>query len=48
MQIELSLARLYEGQSLYHNMLDYIVNLGFELYDILPVFSEKKWKTSVI
>ena len=42
MQIELSLAHLYEGQSLYHNMLDYIINLGFELYDILPVFSDKK------
>jgi FkbM family methyltransferase len=49
MQIELSLVHLYEGQSLYHNMLDYIINLGFELYDILPVFSDKKkWKASAI
>jgi len=41
-QIELSLVHLYEGQSLYHNMLGYIINLGFELYDILPVFRDKK------
>lgn len=48
-QIELSLVHLYEGQSLYHNMLDYFINLGFELYDILPVFSDKKkWKASAI
>jgi len=42
MQIEFSLVPLYEGQSFFLDMLDYIINLGFELYDILPVFSDKK------
>jgi len=42
MQIELSLVLLYENQLLFLDMLDYITNLGFEIYDILPVFKDRQ------
>lgn len=42
MKIELSLVPLYEGQLLFLDMLDYIANLGFELWDILPGFRDKQ------
>ena len=41
MKIELSLVPLYEGQLLFLDMLDYITNLGFELWDISPGFRDK-------
>jgi hypothetical protein len=42
MKIELSLVPLYEGQLLFPEMLDYITNLGFELWDISPGFRDKQ------
>ena len=39
-RIELSLKPLYENQMLFLDMLDYITDLGFELYDILPGFRD--------
>lgn len=42
MKIELSLVPLYEGQLLFLDMLDYINDLGFELYDILPGFRDRQ------
>lgn len=39
-QIELSLVPLYENQLLFLGMLDYITNLGFELWDISPGFRD--------
>ena len=41
-QIELSLVPLYENQLLFRDMLDYITNLGFELWDMLPVFRDRQ------
>ena len=41
-QIELSLVPLYENQLLFLGMLDYITNLGFELWDISPGFRDKQ------
>jgi FkbM family methyltransferase len=37
-QVELSMLPLYEGQSLFEDMLERIAALGFELFSILPVF----------
>lgn len=42
MKIELSLVPLYEGQLPFLDMLDYITNLGFELWDISPGFRDKQ------
>lgn len=42
MKIELSLAPLYEGQLLFLDMLGYITNLGFELWDVSPGFRDKQ------
>lgn len=42
MKIELSLVPLYEGQLLFLDMLDYITNLGFELWDISAGFRDKQ------
>ena len=41
-QIELSLLPFYEGETLFYDMLSYIINLGFELYDIFPPFFRDK------
>ena len=41
-QIELSLTPLYENQLLFIDMLNYITNLGFEFYDILPGFRDRQ------
>lgn len=40
MQIELSLVPLYESQLFFLDMLNYITNLGFELWDISPGFRD--------
>ena len=42
MEVELSLTPLYNGQMLFHDMLEYISLLGFELIDILPEFRHQK------
>lgn len=41
-QTELSLVTLYEDQLLFDEMIDYIVRLRFELYDIFPGFRNKQ------
>ncbi len=40
-QLELSLIPLYEGQILFRDMLDKMDDLGYELYAILPGFTDK-------
>ena len=42
MQIELSLVPLYKSQLLFLDMLVYITNLGFELWDISPGFRDRQ------
>lgn len=41
-QLELSLVPLYEGQSLYQEMIQKMEAIGFELWSISPVFVEPK------
>lgn len=41
-QIELSLVPLYEGQLLYREMIEFLEQLGYELYAVVPGFSELK------
>ena len=41
MQIELSLVPLYEEQALFVDLLDKIYSLGYELYDITPIFLDQ-------
>ena len=41
MQIELSLVPLYEEQVLFSDLLEKIYSLGYELYDITPVFLDQ-------
>lgn len=42
LEMELSLAPLYEGQLLFREMLDKATALNFELFDLIPVFRDKK------
>ncbi len=42
LQIELSLVPLYEGQVLFSEMLNRIVEMGFELHALAPVFADRK------
>jgi FkbM family methyltransferase len=39
-QLELSLVSLYEGQPLYEEMIDMLKNWGYDLYAILPAFTD--------
>lgn len=39
-QVELSLAPLYEGQDLYRHFLDFFDSRGFVLWDVCPVFRD--------
>ena len=39
-QIEASLVELYEGQILYRDLIARLENYGFELFDLLPGFSD--------
>jgi len=41
-QIEFSLSLLYESQSFFLDILNYIINLEFEIWDILLEFREKQ------
>jgi len=41
-QVELSLVTLYEDRLLFNEMIDYIVRLRFELYDIFPGFRNEQ------
>jgi FkbM family methyltransferase len=41
-QVELSLIPLYEGSLLFRDMLDFLEDLGYKLYAIIPGFSDKK------
>ncbi len=42
LQIELSLVELYKGESLFHELMPFIQNMGFELFSLEPVFQNKK------
>jgi FkbM family methyltransferase len=42
LQIELSLVPLYEGQLLFIDMINKLTSLGYDLYSILPVFTDNK------
>jgi FkbM family methyltransferase len=42
LQIELSLIPLYSGQMLFRDMLDQLVAKGFELYALLPGFTDPR------
>lgn len=41
-QIELSLVPLYEGQPLFDEMLKMMRGLGYELYSVIPGFTDRK------
>lgn len=41
-QLELSLVPLYEGETLFRDMLDYLGKLGYELYAVIPGFTDMK------
>ena len=41
-RLELSLVQLYEGQELLFSMVEYLENLGFELWSLLPGFVDKR------
>jgi hypothetical protein len=41
-QIELSIVPLYEGQELYSFFFDYLTAAGFNLWSIIPGFSDKE------
>lgn len=41
-QIELSLVSLYEGETLFRDMLENLDKLGFELYAVVPGFTDMK------
>jgi FkbM family methyltransferase len=42
LQLELSLVELYEGGKLFKAMLDKAFNLGFELHNLFPEFTDEK------
>jgi FkbM family methyltransferase len=42
MQVELSLVGLYEGAPSYLEMLTYIKSLGFEIFNFVPVFKDRR------
>jgi len=42
LQVELSLIPLYEGQLLFMEMIERIYNLGYEMYNIIPGFTDVK------
>ncbi len=42
MQIELSSVALYKGQVLFDKVMNYILSLGFELYELIPGLRDKK------
>jgi hypothetical protein len=40
LQLEMSIAPLYEGQVLYRELLDWVTGHGFELYGLVPGFGD--------
>jgi FkbM family methyltransferase len=42
MQLEISLVRLYEGAPTFSEMLSYMQSIGFEIFNIVPVFKDKR------
>jgi hypothetical protein len=40
-QLELSLVPLYEGEPLYRNMLERMDQLGYDLYAVIPGFTDE-------
>ena len=42
LQLELSLAPLYEGQVLYREMIAWLSDKGFELWNVMPVFVDQR------
>jgi FkbM family methyltransferase len=42
MQLELSLVALYEGAPTFSEMLSYMQSIGFEVFNIVPVFRDKR------
>lgn len=42
LQLELSLVPLYEGEPLFRDMLDKLDKLGYELYAVIPGFTDMK------
>jgi len=41
-QVELSSVALYKGQVLFNSVMNYILNAGFELYELIPGLRDKK------
>lgn len=41
-QLELSLVPLYESQPIYREMIKFLEKLGYELYALVPGFTEHK------
>jgi len=41
-QVELSSVPLYKGQVLFDKVMDYILNAGFELYELVPGLRDRK------
>jgi FkbM family methyltransferase len=41
-QLELSLSRLYTGQALYHELIEFMQDLGFDLWNIMPTFVDRR------
>jgi hypothetical protein len=41
-QIEMSLVPLYDQQMLFEDMLDFMRQIGYELYTIIPNFADRK------
>jgi FkbM family methyltransferase len=42
LQLELSLAPLYDGQVLYREMMDWLSGKGFELWNVMPGFVDQR------
>jgi hypothetical protein len=42
MQLELSLVALYEGAPTFSEMLSYMQSIGFEIFNIVPVFRDSR------
>lgn len=40
-QLELSLVPLYEGQTLYKEMIDWLAGKGFDLWNVIPGFVDQ-------
>ncbi len=41
-QVELSSVPLYKGQVLFDKVMNYVLNMGFELYELIPGLRDRK------